>query len=84
MKSETRAYAIFRVKDGSKVGEIHDFSFVLDGYGYLQTHTKSGIYLLDKKLKIYRARISVLVAFGKLDFLLTDEDDIESDWRAKN
>ena len=81
MKSETRGYAIFRVKDGSKIGEINDVSFVTDGFGYLTSPTRNGIFMVDKNLKAYKASIQALMCFGKLDFLLTEQDDNEKDWK---
>jgi hypothetical protein len=40
--------------------------------------------MVDGKLRAYRASIQALVAFGKLDFLLTDNDDSETDWKEKD
>jgi hypothetical protein len=40
--------------------------------------------MVDRKLRAYKASIQALVAFGQLDFLLTEEDDFETDWNEKD
>jgi hypothetical protein len=55
--SETLSFAIFRLKDGSKIGEISNYKFLMDGFGYKQSPTRNGIYMVDGKLNAYKASI---------------------------